>query len=266
MTRVRIMSDLHLEFGPLEIEPAGEDVLVLAGDVGVHLGGLAWAEAYGRRAGVPVVYVAGNHEFYRTRRADSYTFFSTIEDLRSAFPGGSVHVLERSEATVAGIRFVGATLWTNFALTGNAAASTAVARLAMNDYRRIFGEDGKPIDPDLTCASHAAAIKAICGLPPSFSGKPRWARRPSTAPLVVVTHHAPSRRSIAPAYAGDLLNPAFASDLDELVAASGALWIHGHVHSSFDYRVGAARVIANPRGYHPHELNSRFDPNLIVEL
>jgi Icc-related predicted phosphoesterase len=82
---------------------------------------------------------------------------------------------------------------------------------------------------------------------------------------VVVTHHAPSPGSVAPAYAGHPLNPAFASDLDALVAAGRPdLWVHGHVHTSFDYRLGATRVVCNPLGY-PRE-NASFDPGLVVEL
>ncbi|GJE04655.1 hypothetical protein [Methylobacterium isbiliense] len=82
---------------------------------------------------------------------------------------------------------------------------------------------------------------------------------------VVVTHHAPSRRSIHPSCAGDPLNPAFASDLDHLIkAARPALWVHGHVHSSFDYRISTTRVICNPKGYGAENLS--FDPELVVDV
>lgn len=65
MTKLRILSDLHLEFGPLDITPAGEDVLILAGDIGVYNDGAVWARDYARRHDVPVVMIAGNHEYYR---------------------------------------------------------------------------------------------------------------------------------------------------------------------------------------------------------
>ena len=50
---------------------------------------------------------------------------------------------------------------------------------------------------------------------------------------VVITHHAPSARSIPEKYVGDILSAAYASDLDEFVGESGAkLWIHGDTHGS----------------------------------
>jgi hypothetical protein len=90
---------------------------------------------------------------------------------------------------------------------------------------------------------------------------------PFGGPTVVMTHHAPSRRSIAGRYASDDLSPAFASDLEVLVAASrAALWQHGHVHDCFDYMLGKTRVRTNPRGYYGYELNPEFDPNLVIDI
>ena len=86
-------------------------------------------------------------------------------------------------------------------------------------------------------------------------------------PTVVLAHHPPSRRSIGGRYADDALSPAYASNLDELVENSGAaLWVHGHTHISRDYRIGATRVVCNPRGYYGYELNPEFDPNLVIEV
>ena len=82
---------------------------------------------------------------------------------------------------------------------------------------------------------------------------------------VVVTHHAPSRASVAPRFAGQRLNPAFVSGLESLIEAGRpSLWVHGHTHTSFDYRLGKTRVICNPRGY-PGE-NPDFRPGLVVEV
>jgi hypothetical protein len=81
---------------------------------------------------------------------------------------------------------------------------------------------------------------------------------------------------VHPRYAGDLLNAAFVSDLTPLVEQADR-WIHGHIHDSFDYRVGKCRVVANPRGYALNRLsaespeqieweNPAFDPWLVVEV
>jgi hypothetical protein len=66
---------------------------------------------------------------------------------------------------------------------------------------------------------------------------------------VVVTHFVPHPGSIAPQYQGSPLNRFFvAEDAVPLVERCGArLWIHGHTHTSFDYRVGDTRVVCNPR-------------------
>jgi hypothetical protein len=89
---------------------------------------------------------------------------------------------------------------------------------------------------------------------------------------VVVTHHAPSAGSVDLQYAGDSLTPAYASNLEDLMEPSLPLWIHGHMHTSFDYIVSpkretsGTRVICNPRGYSPKHLNPYFNPSLIVEV
>ena len=44
--------------------------------------------------------------------------------------------------------------------------------------------------------------------------------QPYDGKTVVVTHHAPSPRSVHPRYAQNLLTPAFASDLEGLMEAS----------------------------------------------
>ena len=83
---------------------------------------------------------------------------------------------------------------------------------------------------------------------------------------VLVTHHLPHRRSIHQKYLGSGLNPSFASDLSDLVRPPVALWIHGHTHESCDYIEEGTRVVCNPRGYAPFQLNAEFDPILTIEI
>jgi hypothetical protein len=97
-----------------------------------------------------------------------------------------------------------------------------------------------------------------------------WLRRelagaPEARATVIVTHHAPSPRSIDPRYTEDLTSAAFVARREQLVRETGAaLWIHGHVHASFDYQIGRTRVVSNPRG-HPGE-NPSFRPGLAIEV
>ena len=94
--------------------------------------------------------------------------------------------------------------------------------------------------------------------------------QPHTAgPTVVITHHAPTPKSIHPRFAGSLLNTNFVSDVQALIQARRPdLWIHGHTHDSFDYVVGATRVLCNARGYARDGVaeNANFDPALTVAV
>ena len=98
----------------------------------------------------------------------------------------------------------------------------------------------------------------------------KWLKRELKAcqseDIVIVTHHAPSRLSLPLNFAGDILNAAYASDLDSEVKDSGArIWIHGHIHKQSDYKIGNTRVICNPRGY-PDKPNQCFNPSLVIEI
>jgi hypothetical protein len=92
---------------------------------------------------------------------------------------------------------------------------------------------------------------------------------PHDGPTVVITHHAPSPRSIHPRFAGSLLNACFVSDLERLAGGDRVqLWIHGHTHDSFDYLVNGTRIVCNPRGYAKAGVdeNALFDPGLIIDV
>src|SRR5690606_7517276 len=141
------------------------------------------------------------------------------------------------------------------------AASKAEAQRLMRDFSRITieGEAGRVFTPDDSTAlfdRHAAWPGARLAAP-------------HDGPTVVVTHHAPSRKSIHPRFADSLLNAGFVSDAERLIGADRAqLWIHGHTHDSFDYPVNGTRVICNPRGYAKDGVNENplFSPDLIVEV
>jgi predicted phosphodiesterase len=259
MTRIRVLSDLHIEFGDIELPRVEADVAVLAGDVHVGLASARWSLALADRLGVPVVLVAGNHEHYGGAR-DSGTYLArTVAELRAvaASSEGRLVFLERQSAVVAGVRFVGCTLWTDFGLFGDPAESMAHAEIGMTDFRAI---NRAPSVRFMANDARREFMAARDFLEREFASP--WA-----APTVVVTHHLPSARSVAPGLRGDALNPCYASHLDALVERSGAaLWAHGHSHGSADYRIGATRVICNPRGYFGQALNPRFDPALTADV
>jgi predicted phosphodiesterase len=250
--KIRILSDLHLEFQQWRPPKADADIVVLAGDIDVGVGGVAWA----RRSfpSTPIVYVPGNHEFYGSHMQD------LMGELHRQGKRFGVDLLDGCDVLIGGVRFLGATLWTDFALRGRDPGSIeramADAYAGMNDFRLIRYAEGRTFHPADAKAIHMAQVRWLrAKLAEEFVGI-----------TVVVTHHLPHRQSIHPKYSGSPLNPSFASDLGSLVGSPVTLWIHGHTHESFDYVVDGTRVVCNPRGYFPMELNTAFNPVLTVDV
>ncbi len=247
--RLHILGDLHLEFGPVRIPATEADVVVLAGDI--HLGreGARWARS--QFPAQPVIYVLGNHEFYR------HSLPELTETLKRETAGSQIHLLENSAVEIMGYTFLGCTLWTDFQLSPNPEAAMRTAEGIMSDYSVIeFSAERRLLRARDTARLHAESAAWLRGA----LGKCDRAR------TIVVTHHAPSARSEAAYQADSPLKAAFASDLDWLVGESGVpLWIHGHTHHNVDYKMGATRILTNQRGY-PEQLCKRFDPSLIVEI
>ena len=247
--RIRIFSDLHLEFEAFSPPKLEVDVVVLAGDIDVGVGAVAWAQA--QFADSAVVYVLGNHEYYRQAVPRH------LSKLKALAATSNVHVLENESLAIGDVVFLGCTLWTDFELFGNAAIAGHHATQRMSDYHKIRVHPGyrklRSID---TAGMHA---RSRFWLQEELE-KQRGVK------TVVVTHHAPSKRSVPQRSGDDLISAAYASHLDPLVERSGArLWIHGHIHASQDYLIGNTRVLCNPRGY-PDELNPTFAPDLVVTV
>ena len=248
---MNVLSDLHLSRGALAIPANDADAVVLAGDIARPKEAIAWASGFAK----PVLYVPGNHEFYGGSIA------GTVAELKRLSAGSDIHVLHDDEVAIEGVRFLGSTLWTDFMLFGEGekrAAAMAEAQRFMRDFSSIrLGES--PFTPEASAAlfkRHAAWLE-------------RKLAEPYAGPTVVITHHAPSRKSIHPRFADSLMNACFVSDAEHLIDGSRArLWIHGHTHDSFDYTVNGARVLCNPRGYAKDGVNENplFDVNLSVEV
>jgi Icc-related predicted phosphoesterase len=245
--RIHILSDIHNEFRQLSGYGADADVTVLAGDIDLGEKGFAWARSsFGDR---PVVYVAGNHEYY------GHAIPSLTKKLLRKKDPGNVRFLECSETIVGGIRFLGCTLWSDFDIGGDRAAAMQASQARMNDYRKIrVSPRYRTLRPNDTALRNAASRRWLT----AEVGK-------DPARTVVVTHHAPSIRSLNPVFSFDPVSGAYASDLEAFIAETRpALWIHGHTHYCVDYTIGDTRVISNQRGY-PHMPVDGFDPGLVVE-
>ena len=163
------------------------------------------------------------------------------------------------DLTLGGIRFLGSTLWTDLRLdTWSLKDAMRSARRSMNDYRRIrrraSGKHKYVRATDLL-ALHRASRAWLDG----------HLAQPHAGPTVVVTHHAPHPASL-PAPGFDLAH-CYASDLSPLIdARQPDLWVHGHLHSRADYRIGATRIVCNPRGHIEEVSATTFDPSFTIDI
>jgi predicted phosphodiesterase len=252
--KLNILSDLHLSLGALDIPRNDADVVILAGDIARPREAIAWALGFAK----PVLYVAGNHEFYGGSIAGA------ADTLKQLSAGTRIRVLDNDEIIIDGVRFLGTTLWTDFMLFGEGEKRAAAIQQALSlvrDFSRIrVGAAGEAL---FTPADSAALFKLHTAWLESRLSEAH------AGPTVVITHHAPSRNSIHPRFEDSLLNACFVSDAEHLIDAGRAcLWIHGHTHDSFDYLLNGTRVVCNPRGYAKAGINENplFDPNFLVEI
>ncbi len=268
---MRIMSDLHLEFGPMDFpaeQPTDADtVLVLAGDVAKAVTKTEYVDFIKQAARQfnHVIWIMGNHEHY------GGSLLRSISKIRrnlcitdEVHMHGNISVVENEVVSFDDVDFICGTLWTDFA-NGNPLAMMK-AQMDMNDYNRIRTGNGTgrgayhrsllPID---TVECHKKTLAFIVD---SITESKNAGKK-----VVVVTHHAPSHQSVHSRYRADEMNMAYASPLDGLIETlEPDYWIHGHMHDTSDYNIGHTNVVANPRGYFPNEINPEFDPLWTIDL
>jgi len=257
--KISLLSDIHLEFGKFDHTPPDCDVVILAGDTSPGVKGLVWAaETFGD---TPVIYIAGNHEFYNQNRQLPRFY----DKLHEKAKGLGINFLQNETIVINGVRFVCCTLWTDYALLGDATLQMLSAQVtdsqgmrAMNDYNLIKQRGGGKLFPATVLAEHEKSMEFLTeALAQEFDG-----------PTVVATHHAPSEISCGYKFKGNSDNPFYASNLHRFIEVMDpTAWVHGHVHSSSDYMVFDTRVMTNPRGYVGRPgYNHDFDPNFVFEV
>ena len=257
--RIALYSDLHLELYPFQPPVLPVDLVILAGDIHTKAHGIRWAAD---TFGAPVLYVAGNHEYYGGH------LDKTLAAMREAASktNGQVTILEREAVEIAGVRFLGATAWTNFSLHGERLYSALDAERTMTDYKKIraTGKYRKLIPSDLIRLNEQTRDWLRRELPNPFAGK-----------TVVISHHAPCPLSIPEwrRICKDELNPAYANNWSSEVFWKPEfidLWIHGHIHNACDYVENGVRVVCNPRGYGDcfggQALVNGFDPWRVIDV
>jgi predicted phosphodiesterase len=281
--RIKLVSDLHLEFADIQIKNDNNyDVLILGGDIMVadHLKrakpmSMAWAGeamvdsmSYRQQAALRyreflkrcsfqfphVIFIAGNHEFYDGKWAE------TLDILRQECeePFSNIYFLEQNTKVIDDITFVGGTLWTD-CNNGDPLTMHALPSM-MNDFKIIRVEHAgyRPLKAADIMDRHRrtkAYIKEVVESDPLKK-------------YVVVGHHSPSFASVHEMYAKEtIMNAGYHSNMNEFILDHPQikLWTHGHTHFPFDYMLGTTRVVCNPRGYDGYE-ESGWNPEILLEI
>lgn len=247
--KIQILSDLHCEFENFVPTHTDADIVIIAGDLNTGTRGIKWIRNY--FSDIPVIYVAGNHEFYH------HSMPKLIHDLQKETKNSNIFFLENEMFIYKDIAFMGCTLWSDFRLFGdNSHFAELAASEAMSDYRLI------------RVSPHYRLLRTI-DTAKRHSISVDWLKTEAMfnkMKKVVVTHHAPSIQSLAMKFREDLVSAAYASNLEGLVEEiNPLLWIHGHTHRCCEYMIGNTRVISNQKGY-PDEPSFGFNPALVVEV
>ncbi|MGV8988600.1 MAG: metallophosphoesterase [Cypionkella sp.] len=241
----RLVSDIHSELWPENffraakfadriLPPCADDaetVLLLAGDTGSYRRRNVYRAVVDRlcdrfRA---VLDIPGNHFWYG----------GTEWDVCSAPSGRDNYIFGH---TFSAFGVVAATLWTDFRQGDPGAERDCIN--GMNDFRQIHF-----LTPALVKARNAEHVAFL--------------QQNIQSGGIVMTHFAPSWRSIPEANRADGVSPYYANDLEALIEESlPALWVHGHVHTASDYEIGSTRILCNPAGYD----GRGHDPGLMFSL
>ena len=273
--KIGICSDLHLEFGDINIKNEDNvDVLILSGDILVEndlqifdrrqleMGfmqarSVRFHEFFQRVCfQFPhVIYVAGNHEHYHG------DFAHTITNLKQKLAHyTNLHILDREVFDLGDVRFIGSTLWTD--MNKEDPITLHAMKRMMNDFRCVQNsnrevhfkdQEGKfhtrvaTFSPEDAVEEHKKCLDYIKNV---YQDTPPWMS------VVVVGHHTPSHTSCHPRYKDDqIMNGGYHSDLSEFILDRPGikLWTHGHTHELFDYMICSTRIVCNPRGYDGYE-------------
>jgi hypothetical protein len=255
--RLQLLSDLHLETEVFEPTPAaGAELLVLAGDVDSNWTGLDKFRAWP----VPVVFVAGNHEF------DGRELTETWPALRARCATLGIRLLEQESLVIEDtngkrIRFVATTRWCDFDLFGTAQRERAMR--AATYFMKIMRatRHGAPLD--------AEAVRAEALVCREWLQAELLKPRDDWDATVAITHFGPSLKSADPRYGNQPGTASFCNADDDLLPFAD-LWIHGHLHCQHDYEVphanGVTRVVCNARGHARKGEAAAHQPLLVLEI
>lgn len=258
--KIKILSDLHLEINDKQpFHPGSGDVLILAGDIltAKHLNADGkLGEQYRQflkdcsENFNQVLYVAGNHEHY------SYHVNSTHKDIRKHLPK-NIYLMENNKFVLNDWIFIGMSFWTDF--NNRNASDMFVVKQMINDYRYIrTGPNYRKLLPEDVLELHLNSRKYL----------EEQLRVHKNDNVFVITHHAPSVKSIHDRFKGNVSNAAYYTEMSDLILNNSQIkyWISGHTHHCTDYMIGNCRCICNARGYYLYEEANGFNADLEIEV
>lgn len=247
-------SDLHLDnykYGigyDLVKNTTGADVLLVIGDIAEYaLNHHSMFYDYVSHEYKHVIIVEGNHEFY-------FSDYKKIID-NKIYPckHDNVHILRNNSIIIEDVLFYGGTLWSN--LSNLSELDKFVIKQMISDFS-VIKYDGSGFCPEYMLPYYNEFVDNLYN--EVIYGNVDINKK------IVLSHFAPSRKSIATRFLSSNLSPYFCNDMDNLVIDSKAnFWLHGHTHDSFDYMLGNTNVLCNPRGY-PNENKSIYTPKEII--
>lgn len=257
--KLQLLSDLHLETEAFDPQPApGAELLVLAGDIDATWAGF---ERFARWP-VPVLFVAGNHEF------DGRDLDAAWPCLHATTKRLGWTMLERGRVVLTDcegrrVRFVGTIRWSDFDLFGPEKQASAMRAAAYFMRLMQSTRQGRAFDA-AAVREEALACRAWLAEELRQPSEGRW---DST---VVITHFAPSLRSADRRYGAQPGTASFCNADDDLLAHAD-LWLHGHLHCRHDYRVERAhapptRVVCQARGLQSKGETEGYDGGKLIEV
>jgi hypothetical protein len=275
VSKVSIVSDLHLEFADIELP--GGDILVMAGDV--FLAGRMHenkqdADSHKMRKRFErfakaelskyekAIHICGNHEHYSGKIEDSAKI---IKEFLCEFSPNAVQ-LDNESVVINGVAFVGTTLWAKYGVDNPITELRIGGR--MNDFHLIRTYQVDEVSMDYGCTSRKFRPADADKLHQKAKA---WLRKElkhygeTGTPCIVITHHAPHWlcKVACSEHADNDMDDAYYSNLHQTIKANqhAKIWISGHTHSSHRQYVEGSLLVSNQRGYFPSERNSReFDP------
>lgn len=268
--KIQILSDIHIEFThefsqmsksikhTFEFIPKTEsDVIILAGDIWYQHYGLNWSAELSQLHDKAVIVIFGNHDYWSVSKSTNRGVNTVIKDMyaiaeKCRTKDIQLYFLENDALILNGVRFLGCTLWTDYNQGDD--QTMLYCKHNMSDHMAICGESM----PQHIYQKH---LESRAWLENELTKK-------HNVPTVVITHHAPSSRSlISPPSKNGGVDYAYFSNLESLIYKySPDLWLHGHIHKTNDYMIDCTRVVSNARGYHGQQTIEHFDPGLIIEI